>query len=250
MLKDISIGQYYRTESVIHGLDARTKLAITLIYAISVFICDNIYMYAFAGLFLAVYVALSNVPLLHIIKGTRFIWIFLIVMALFNLFNGGVIQAVFVVLKLLLLVMGSSILTYTTLPMNMTDGLEHIFGFLKVFHVPVAEMAMMITIAIRFIPIIMEEMEKIKKAQIARGADFESGNVIKRIKCYMAVFIPLFVSAIGRATDLAQAMDARCYQGGKGRTRLRELKYHLPDGIAYGIIVLYFAAIIVLRIWL
>lgn len=266
LLKDISIGQYYKTDSPVHRLDARTKLIITILYAVSLFICNNLYMYAVAGIFLIIYIALSHVPLIHIIKGMRFIWFFLVIMAIFNLFkdNGevlfhwkfinittvGVWGAVSVVLKLGLLVMGSSILTYTTLPMNMTDGLEKLFGFLKVFHVPVAEMAMMITIAIRFIPIITEELDKVKKAQMARGADFETGNVIKKIKCYMAVFIPLFVSAIRRAADLAEAMDARCYQGGEGRTRLRALEYHLGDVISYALTGIYFAGIIAMKILL
>lgn len=266
MFSDISIGQYYKTDSLIHELDARTKLVITLLYAISLFMCDNIYMYVLAILFFIAYALPSHVPFMQIFRGIKFMWPFLLIMALCNLINhdgqtlvhigfititsGGVWSAVSVVLKLVLLVMGSSILTYTTLPANMTDGLENLFGFLVVFHVPVSEMAMMITIAIRFIPILGDELDKIKKAQTARGADFEVGNLIKKIKTYVAVFIPLFVSAIRKASELAEAMDARCYQGGKGRTRLKALEYHMRDVISYALNGIYFAGIIILKVLL
>jgi energy-coupling factor transport system permease protein len=167
---------------------------------------------------------------------------------IFKITEGGLISTGLVAFRFFYLIIGSSILTYTTLPVNMTDGLEHLFGFLKKIRVPVSELAMIMTIALRFIPIIMEELDKLTKAQMSRGADFESGNIAKRIKAYAPVFIPLFVSAVRRASELAMAMDARCYQGGEGRTRLRPLSYTGKDLAAFVILAVYIALICVGRI--
>lgn len=264
MIRDITIGQYYGGDSVVHRMDPRTKLALTFIYAISLFMCKDPWMLGGATIFLAVYIYISRVPISFICKGLKVIWMFILFTALFSVFNGdghvlwswhrlriteeSVMTTVLVVARLVYLIIGSSVMTYTTRPMNLANGLESGLGFLKKIHVPVSEMAMMLMIALRFIPIFMEELDKIMKAQLSRGADFESGNMIKRIKSYVPVFIPLFVSAIRRATDLAQAMDARCFDGSEGRSRMDPLKYSGIDYITYGIVLLYLAFMIAYRI--
>lgn len=260
MIRDITIGQYYNGESLIHRLDARSKLFITLIYAITLFFCNDLYMLVFATAFLVVYIGLSKVPFSYMIRGLKVVWIFIAFTALFSLFNGSgevlltiwrfhittgsLYTTIKVTVRLVYLILGSAVMTYTTMPMSLAAGLESALGFLKVFRIPVAELAMILTIAFRFIPVFMEELDKIMKAQLSRGADFESGNIFKRIKSYIPVFIPLFVSAIRRATDLAEAMDARCFHGGEGRSRMNPLRYERADYFAYAIMFLYAGAII------
>lgn len=255
MIRDITIGQYYNTKSVIHDLDARTKLIITIVYAITIFCCNDLWTFLAATVFLACYVALSRVPVSFICRGLKVVWAFILFTAFFSLFHGdgnvlvtiwrfqittGSLKATgIVVFRFVYLIFGSSVMTYTTLPLSLTAGLEKLFGFLKVFHVPVSDMALMLSITLRFIPILMEELDKIMKAQLSRGADFENGNIFKRIRSYVQVFIPLFVSAIRRATDLALAMDARCYHGSENRSNMNPLKYQTADIVAYGILVLY-----------
>ena len=262
MLRDITLGQYYQTESVIHRLDPRVKLVTTICFIISLFIVDNWIGYLIAILFLALVIRLSRVPVKFMVRGMKSILFLLIVAGCFNLFltpgevlvsfwklkitKEGIFLASFMALRLILLIMGSSVMTLTTTPNQLTDGLEKLLGPLKHLRVPVHEIAMMMSIALRFIPILMEETDKIMKAQMARGADFESGNLIKKIKAMIPLLVPLFVSAFRRANDLAMAMEARCYQGGDNRTKMKPLKYHKRDSISYGILLVYLAGIILL----
>ncbi len=264
MIRDITIGQYYPVESVIHKLDPRTKLAITFIYLVSLFLANNKYMYILAFAMLVIYVLMSKVPVKYMIKGLRGILIFILASVVLNMFftKGdpfidwrfihiswqGFRTACYTMVRIVFLVIGASVITYTTTPTKLTDGLEKAFQWLKRFKVPVHEVAMMVCIALRFIPILVEELDKIMKAQQARCADFENGNIIKRLKSLFPVILPMFVSAIRRARDLALAMEARCYQGGDGRTKMKPLKYIKADGIAYGILFLYLAGMITLRI--
>ncbi len=257
MLRDITLGQYYQTESVIHSLDPRVKLAGTLLYIISLFFFQNLWAYLIAVLFLAVVIGLSRVPFRFMVKGMRPILLLLLITVTFNLFltpgeallsvwrltitREGLWLAFTMALRLTMLVIGSSVMTLTTTPNNLTDGMEKGLRPLKLFKVPVHEVAMMMSIALRFIPILLEETDKIMKAQIARGADFESGNLIKRAKALVPLLVPLFISAFRRANDLAMAMEARCYRGGAGRTKMKPLVYRRRDGIAYLCIFCYMA---------
>lgn len=266
MLRDITIGQYYQTESVIHKLDPRVKIGGTLLYIISLFLFENVWGYVLAALFLGLVIKLSNVPFRFMVRGMKAILFLLIITLIFNLFltpgevlvsfwklkitKEGVRMAVTMALRLSFLIIGSSIMTLTTTPNNLTDGMEKMLGPLKIFKVPVHEVAMMMSIALRFIPILMEETDKIMKAQIARGADFESGGLIKRAKALVPLLVPLFISAFRRANDLAMAMEARCYRGGEGRTKMKPLVYKKRDYLAYLVIVGYLALKIVLGIYL
>lgn len=249
MLRDITLGQYYQTESVIHRLDPRVKLAGTVIFIISLFCFDNIWGYVCAAVFLAAVIRLSKVPFKFMIKGMRAIIFLLLITVVFNLFltpgetvvtvwklhitKEGIRTASFMAIRLTMLIIGSSVMTLTTTPNNLTDGMEKAMRPLKFFRLPVHEVAMMMSIALRFIPILLEETDKIMKAQIARGADFESGNLFKRAKAMVPLLVPLFISAFRRANDLAMAMEARCYRGGEGRTKMKPLIYKKRDAIAY-----------------
>ncbi len=263
MIRDITIGQYYQTDSVIHKLDPRVKLAGTVIFLISLFLGRSVPLYLAGGLFVAAMIKISKVPFRFIIKGLKAVVFVLVFSAVFNLFltEGtvlvkiwkltitweGLITALYMVIRLMMLIIGSSLLTLTTTPNNLTDGLERALGFLGIFRVPVHEVAMMMAIALRFIPILIEETDKIMKAQAARGADFEHGNLIQKAKAMVPLLVPLFVSAFRRANDLAMAMEARCYRGGKGRTKMKPLKYKMQDWIAYLILFGYLAVMIVIR---
>ncbi len=258
MLRDITLGQYYQTESVIHRLDPRVKLAGTLLFIISLFFFRSFIGYLVAALFLAVVIGLSHVPFRFMVKGMRAVVFLLLITVVFNLFltpgealvsiwkltitKEGLATAVTMAVRLTMLIIGSSIMTLTTTPNNLTDGLEKGLRPLKLFKVPVHEVAMMMSIALRFIPILLEETDKIMKAQIARGADFESGNLIRRAKALVPLLVPLFISAFRRANDLAMAMEARCYRGGDGRTKMKPLIYKRRDGIAYLCILVYLVA--------
>ena len=262
MIRDITIGQYYQADSVIHRLDPRVKLMGTLIFVISLFLGSNIWLYLVVAAFLAIVIALSKIPLKFILKGLKAIVILIVISAAFNLFltpgtplikiwkltitHEGLNTAVFMVIRLIFLIMGSSLMTLTTTPNNLTDGLEKGLGFLKYIKVPVHEIAMMMSIALRFIPILTEELEKIMKAQTARGIDFESGGLLKRVKSMVPIIVPLFVAAIRRANDLAMAMESRCYHGGVGRTKLKPLKYEKRDKIAYIVLFVFLAVMIYL----
>ncbi len=264
MIKDITIGQFYPTDSIIHRLDPRVKLFGTLIFIISLFLAKNPIVFILAAVFLFVCIGLSKVPVKFILRGLKSIFFILAISLIFNLFftegrvlvrfwkfkitYEGIVQAVFMGIRFILLIMGSSLMTLTTTPNNLTDGLEKSLGFLNVIKIPVHEIAMMMSIALRFIPILMEETDKIMKAQSARGADFETGNFIKRVKALVPILVPLFVSAIRRANDLASAMEARCYRGGKGRTKMKPLKYHGRDAVSYIVILFYLGLIIAAKI--
>lgn len=266
MIRDITIGQYYPEDSIIHKLDPRTKLVGTLAYIISLFIFHNFLGYLVVTLFLAVVIRASKVPFRFMIKGLKAIIMLLMITVLFNLFltpgeilvefwifkitKEGLRISVFMAIRLIYLIIGSSMMTLTTTPNQLTDGLESLLGPLKKIKVPVHEIAMMMSIALRFIPILLEETDKIMKAQIARGADFESGNVIKKAKSLVPLLVPLFISAFRRANDLAMAMEARCYSGGEGRTKMKPLLYQVNDYRSYAVFILYIAAIVGLEIFL
>lgn len=255
MLRDITLGQYYPIDSLLHRMDPRTKLFGTLVFIISLFLADNIWVYLAATVFLAAVIQLSRVPLKFMLKGLKAIVFLLLISVSFNLFltdgevlwkfgflkitKEGIKMACFMGLRLIYLVVGSSVLTLTTTPNQLTDGLEKSMAFLNVIKVPVHEIAMMMSIALRFIPILVEETDKIMKAQMARGADFESGNLIQKAKNMVPLLVPLFISAFRRATDLAMAMEARCYRGGDGRTKMKPLRYEKRDYSAYLVYALY-----------
>ncbi len=264
MIRDITIGQYYPAESVLHRLDPRVKLIGTFLFIISLFFFNTIYGYIFVILFLAAIIKLSKVPLKFIMKGLKAVIILLLFTSFFNLFftpgdpllrigfititNKGVSSAIFFSIRLILLIIGSSLMTFTTTPNQLTDGLEKVMKPLNRIKVPVHEIAMMMSIALRFIPILLEETDKIMKAQMARGADFESGGIIKRAKSMIPILVPLFVSAFRRANDLAMAMEARCYRGGDGRTKMKPLRYSGRDYSAYIVMLFYLAGVIAVRI--
>lgn len=264
MIRDITLGQYYQTDSVIHKLDPRVKLVATICFIISLFVVQNWIGYLLAAVFLGIMIRLSKVPFRYIVKGMKAILFILLITAVFNLFltpgevlisfwklsitREGLRTAVMMAVRLSFLIVGSSIMTLTTTPNSLTDGLEKLMKPLKVFRVPVHEIAMMMSIALRFIPILLEETDKIMKAQIARGADFESGNLIKRAKAMVPLLVPLFISAFRRANDLAMAMEARCYRGGEGRTKMKPLIYKKRDAAAYAVLMVYLAACVLLRI--
>lgn len=255
MLRDITLGQYYPIESVLHRMDPRVKLGGTILYIISLFCFKNAAGYLLAALFLALVIRLSKVPFRFMVKGMKSILFLLLITVGFNLFLTpgtpavsfwklsitweGIAIAVTMAVRLTLLIIGSSVMTLTTTPNHLTDGMEKMLKPLKLFKVPVHEVAMMMSIALRFIPILMEETDKIMKAQIARGADFESGNLFKRAKAMVPLMVPLFISAFRRANDLAMAMEARCYRGGEGRTKMKPLIYTKNDYLAYGILAVY-----------
>lgn len=255
MLREITLGQYYQTESVIHRLDPRVKLLGTILFFISLFCFKNPIGYAIAIAFLAAVIILSHVPFTYMIKGMRGIVILMLITVLINLFvtqgdvvvsfwklhitKQGIIMAAQLALRISMLIIGSSIMTLTTTPNHLTDGMEKGLRFLKAIKVPVHEIAMMMSIALRFIPILLEETDKIMKAQLARGADLESGNLFKRVKAMVPILVPLFISAFRRANELATAMEARCYHGGEGRTKMKPLKYASRDIVAYIIMLVY-----------
>jgi energy-coupling factor transport system permease protein len=264
MIRDITIGQYYQTDSVLHRLDPRTKLVGTIVFIVSLFIANNWLCYLFGGCYLAMEIKLSKVPFHFIVKGLKAVMILLLISVGFNLFLTagetvlihfwiititleGVKTAAFMAVRLIFLIMGSSLMTLTTTPNQLTDGLETGLKWLNKIHVPVHEIAMMMSIALRFIPILVEETDKIMKAQMARGADFESGNLVQRAKALVPILVPLFISAFRRATDLAMAMEARCYHGGEGRTKMKPLHYETGDRVAYAVFVIYLAAMFAFR---
>ncbi len=245
MLKDITLGQYFPGESMIHRLDPRTKILLVLVYIVLTFSIGNFAGYGALAVFTAGCIAISKVPVRFIVKGFKPILFFIIITGLFNLFltqgevvfswwiftitKEGISLAVFMVLRLVFLMVGTSLLTLTTSPIALTDGMERLLRPFRKIGVPAHELAMMMSIALRFIPILMEETDKIIKAQSARGADFASGNLLRRAKAMVPILIPLFISAFRRADELATAMECRCYRGGENRTRLKELKFGKID---------------------
>ena len=259
MLRDITLGQYYPADSVVHKLDPRVKLFGTFLFIIALFVASDAVSFCYMVLLLASAIILCKVPFGFMVRGLRAILLLIFVAAFFNLFftpgkvlvsfHGititlqGIQTAVLMTGRMVCLIIGTSIMTLTTTPNALTDGLERSMRFLKVFHVPVHEIAMMMSIALRFIPILIEETDKIMKAQMARGADFETGGLFKKAKAMIPLLVPLFVSAFRRANDLALAMEARCYHGGEGRTKMNPLKYEKRDRAAY---LVYFLAFLIL----
>lgn len=265
MLKDITIGQHYPTGSPIHKMDPRVKIIITFIYIVSLFVVNNFIGYIYIVGFLFASILISKVPVTYILKGLKPLMILIGITFMINIFmttgevvfrvgpftitEEGLYQAFFMALRLVFLVMGTSLLTLTTSPIALTDGIEHILNPFKRIGVPAHELAMMMTIALRFIPTLLEETDKIMKAQIARGADFESGNLISRAKGLVPLLVPLFISSFRRADELAMAMEARCYRGGENRTRMKELQTQGRDYFALFIGILLIAVLIANRIW-
>ncbi len=265
MLREITLGQYYPADSPIHKLDPRVKLMGTFVYIISLFLFRDVVGFAVATVFLVSVVRLSKVPFSYMVKGLKSVLALMAVTALFNLFltpgehvlaaygilritSEGVKNAVFMLVRLICLRVGTSVRTLTTTPNQLTDGLEKALMPLSKVKVPVHSIAMIMSIALRFIPILIEETDIIMKAQMARGADFENGNLIKRVKAMVPLLVPLFVSAFRRADDLAMAMEARCYMGGVGRTKMKPLKYKKEDYQGY-LVMAGYLGIIVLWGW-
>ncbi len=262
-MKGITIGQYYPADSVLHRLDARVKFVGTLIYIVSLFLVNG-WGYLICTGFLITMILLSKVPVKYMIKGLRAIFVIMIITVVFNLFltpgeeivrfgifkitYEGISVAVFMAIRLVYLVIGASLMTLTTTPNALTDGMEKLFAPLSKIRVPVHEIAMMMSIALRFIPILSEETDKIMKAQMARGADLDSKNILKKAKSMVPILVPLFVSAFRRASDLATAMEARCYRGAQGRTRMKPLRYCPGDYKAYAVVLVYLGVVILTRV--
>lgn len=264
MLKDITIGKYYQTDSIIHRLDPRTKLFITMMFLITVFISESVGGYILITASLLTLILLSGVPVRYYVKGIKSIMFLLIISVLFTVLftdgriifkwwiitisHEGIRQSILVFVRLIYLVIGSSVLTLTTKTNDLTDGIEKAFRPLNKIKVPVHDIAMMMGIAIRFIPILTEEADKIMKAQMVRGADFNEGGLIKKAKGIIPLIIPLIVSAINRALELATAMETRCYRGGEGRTKMKPLKYCSRDYVAYMICLAYILALVAMKL--
>ena len=264
MLKDITLGQFFPGSSVIHRLDPRTKLLMLIIYIVALFLANNWVSYLAVLAFLVTAIAVSTIPLTSIVRGMKPLVMILIFTGVLNIFftTGekllvsfwivriyleGIVRALFMIARILMLITGTFLLTYTTSPISLTDGLESLLGPLKVLKLPVHELAMMMCIALRFIPTLIEETDKIMSAQKARGADFENGSLMDRVKALIPILVPLFISAFRRADELATAMECRCYQGGEGRTKMKLLRYRRSDFLVFGVGILLVAAIVVLN---
>lgn len=267
MLKDITLGQYFPGTTFVHRLDPRTKLILTVVYIAALFVAKWYFSYAVVLAFLLTAAWVSRIRLATMLKGVKPLLIIIILTGLLNVFYTkgegeplvdwwifhiypeGIRTAFFMILRIVMLIAGTFLLTYTTSPIALTDGLERLLSPLKKIKVPVHELSMMMCIALRFIPTLIEETDKIISAQKARGADFESGNILRRAKALIPILVPLFISAFRRADELATAMESRCYHGGEGRTRLHELKYSRNDVVAFLVGALLLAGTIVLCIF-
>lgn len=264
MFRDVAFGQYYPGNSFLHKMDARVKMVLSLVYLICIFFIQSFFGFGVIFVLLALIVAVSKVPVRSVLKSIKPILILLIFTTLLNLFfnlegetlvqwwifritTGGLIFSAKMILRLVLLVMGMSMLTLTTTPVDLTAAIESLLKPLNVVHFPVHELAFIMSIALRLIPSIMEETDRIIRAQKARGADFESGNIFKRAKAFIPILIPMFIGAFKRAEELAVAMDARCYKGAKGRTKMKILKCGWRDAVGAVVLVLFFAAVITLN---
>ena len=264
MVKDITLGQYFPGNSFIHRLDPRAKLIITLFALIEIFVCKNFFSLALVFAFAIVSILISKISFKVIFKGLKMIYLIIILTSILQIFynkdgtvlvdcwkiqitTGGISTAVFMAVRIISLIFISSLLTYTTSPTALTDGLERLLSPLKKLHIPVDTLAMMMTIALRFIPTLIEEIDKIMNAQKARGADLDSGNIIQRAKALVPIFIPLFVNSFRRAYELAFAMECRCYNGSVNRTRMKKMKFSWRDGVAFLIIAAMLAGIILLN---
>ncbi len=262
MLRDITLGQYFPGNTIVHRLDPRTKLIATILYIIAVFSAKSLYIYAALAILLALTAFVSKVSVKALFNGLKPILFIIILTAFLNLFysggevvakwwifkitDQGIQTAVSMALRITLLITGTFLLTYTTSPIQLTDGLENLLAPLKKVKVPVHELTMMMSIALRFIPTLIRETDKIMSAQKARGADFESGNLVQRAKALVPILVPLFVSAFRRADELATAMECRCYHGGEGRTKLRVMRYHTADWL----VIAFYLALAIAVIWL
>ena len=264
MLKDITLGQYFPGQSVIHRLDPRTKLIMLVVYIVALFLAGSWVSYGLMFLFLVTVIWMSTIPLKSILRGMKPLVMILIFTGVLNLFftqegevifhfwiltmtTGGLARAVMMMSRILMLITGTFLLTYTTSPIALTDGLESLMKPLKKIGVPVHELSMMMCIALRFIPTLIEETDKIMCAQKARGADFETGSLMDRAKALIPILVPLFISAFRRADELATAMECRCYQGGEGRTKMKLLRYHREDFLSYSVGVVLLVGVIVLK---
>lgn len=268
-MKGVAFGQYYPAKSVMHRLDPRVKIVIGVLYIVASFLCKNVISFALLAASALALILISRIPMRIVFKSIKalvFIMLFTAVLNIFwtkgepeellvswqfiNIYVSGLYNAAFILIRIVSMIIGTGIfLTYTTTPIQLTDGLEQLLSPLKILHVPVHEFAMMMTIALRFIPTIIEETEKIMAAQKARGADFANGSLIKRAKALIPVLIPLFISAFRRAGELATAMTCRCYRGGKGRTKLNVLKVSFRDFVALFLILAFGAGIILINIY-
>ena len=263
MLDGISFGQYFPANSVIHRLDARTKILLTIGLIVALFLPKGFAALGLVAAFTVVVYALSRIPFTLALKSIKAILPLILFMTLLNLLylpgehilwswwifkitEEGILKAIFMAVRIALLIVVTSLLTYTTSPIDLTDGLERLLRPLALLHVPVHDLAMIMTIALRFIPTLMEEAEKILSAQKARGADIENGSLTKRVKALIPILVPLLVSAVRRATELATAMDCRCYQGGKGRTRMKQSKLGFRDLVAALVFICLLAGVILL----
>ncbi len=263
MLKSVTIGQYIYRDSLIHRLDARIKILATLIVMIGLFMVDRFIGFGLVAVFVGTLISLAKLPYKRVLRGLKpiiFIAIFTFILHLFftpggellfkigflTVYEDGLVTGLFMVVRILLLILFTSLLTLTTSPIELTDAIEYLLKPFQKVGVPAHELAMMMTIALRFIPTLMEEADKIMKAQQARGADFESGSLLRKAKSLIPLLIPLFISAFRRADDLALAMEARCYRGGENRTRMNQLKYRVHDFIAFGLIIIFTVTLIIL----
>ena len=263
MLKDITLGQYFPGKSPVHLLDPRTKLIMLVVYIVALFLASGWVSYGLVLVFLLAVVKVSTIPPKSIVRGMKPLVMILVFTGILNLFftagetvlvqfwiititKEGLVRAIFMVARILMLITGTFLLTYTTSPIALTDGLEALMNPLKKIKVPVHELAMMMCIALRFIPTLIEETDKIMSAQKARGADFESGTLVERAKALIPILVPLFISAFRRADELATAMECRCYQGGEGRTKMKLLRYNRRDFTAFGLGGVLILAVLVL----
>ncbi len=263
MLKDITLGQYFPTNSIVHRLDSRIKIISVLVFIIAVFVCNSVFSFSIAVLFTLICIFASKISLTTVLKSLKPVFILIIFTAIINLFftsgdtyiiewkfikitENGLYSAVKMAVRIILLVSFTSLLTFTTSPIALTDGIEALLKPFSKIGLPSHELAMMMTIALRFIPTLLEETDKIIMAQKSRGADFETGNIIKRAKSLIPIMVPLFINSFRRADELATAMECRCYRGGKGRTKLKELKITLKDTLAFVLVLVVSAAIILI----
>ena len=266
MLKDITLGQYFPGNSFIHRLDPRTKLLVLVAYIVTLFLAVSWLSYGICLVFLVTSISISTIPVKSILRGMKPLMFILVFTGILNVFFTagetvlldlgflvitleGLSRAFFMMIRILMLVTGTFLLTYTTSPISLTDGLESLMSPLKVLHVPVHELSMMMCIALRFIPTLIEETDKIMAAQKARGADFESGSLMDRVQALVPILVPLFISAFRRADELATAMECRCYQGGDGRTKMKLLRYRRNDVAAFGIGVMLIVLVSVLAVF-
>ena len=265
MLSDITLGQYYPTNSCVHKMDARIKILIALAFMVFIFCINTVYGYGALFVFTTFMILISKIPFKFMLKAIKPILFFVVFTAILNIFltksgtvvwhygfititDMGILNAVYMMIRIVFLIMGTSLLTYTTSPIELTDGIERLLRPFSKIGLPSHELAMMMSIALRFIPTILEETDKIKKTQTARGADFESGNILKRAKALIPLLVPLFISAFRRADELAMAMECRCYHGGKNRTKMNEPHMGVRDLVAVLAFLIFAATIIVTNI--